>query len=217
MKLIYFIYGTCFSSFICLIGCRIPRGENVISPRSHCDNCSYNLQWFELIPIIGYLINLGRCRKCKIQVPLFFPANEFLLGIFFALFVGQTGALFKILIAFLLLLFSTMDYLYGIIMPIFFVPFIIILLLISPQLYCVNSLIFFAILSIFSYLSKGLGFGDVEVITFLALFFSGHDCLSVILIACLLCIIIEVFRQSRKISFVPYLYFATILLLLFQY
>jgi prepilin signal peptidase PulO-like enzyme (type II secretory pathway) len=61
---------TCFSSFIM---CSIENGIS-LNARSKCKSCGKELSWYELIPIVSYLIQLGKCRTCKNKIParLFF-------------------------------------------------------------------------------------------------------------------------------------------------
>ncbi|WP_375708054.1 prepilin peptidase [Companilactobacillus sp. RD055328] len=222
MKIIYitilFVLGSCFGSFINLLGMRIPMKQSIIYPRSHCDSCKKNLTWYELLPIVGYLINLGKCRHCKTTISRYLPLNELILGASFTfIFINKIDGLFRIVLLMFLLLFATMDYFYGIILPIFLIPNFVILFLLHPQISLLNCFIFLICLSCFSYISKGFGFGDVEILSFLALFLPLYDCLLIILISCLLCLLVELVKQNfdYAIHFIPYIYLATTLILIF--
>ena len=57
-------------SFFHATATRLSKDESIIFPSSHCHYCSHKLKWYELIPIVSYVIQLGRCRKCKIKLPL---------------------------------------------------------------------------------------------------------------------------------------------------
>jgi len=59
------ILGACISSFVNVTALRRVKGESFIAGRSHCPSCGATLRWFELIPIISWLVQLGRCRACK--------------------------------------------------------------------------------------------------------------------------------------------------------
>nr|WP_252892894.1 prepilin peptidase [Lentilactobacillus otakiensis] len=48
---------------------RTLRGESIVSPRSHCDNCNAQLENFDLIPVFSYLMLKGKCRYCKQEIP----------------------------------------------------------------------------------------------------------------------------------------------------
>ena len=51
-------------SFIGLAADRIPRGESIVRPRSHCRSCGRTLNWVDLLPVAGYLVRRGRCATC---------------------------------------------------------------------------------------------------------------------------------------------------------
>ena len=59
-----FIIGAILGSFYLVIGTRLPLKENVFTTRSRCDNCFKELKWYELIPIVSYVFQRGKCRKC---------------------------------------------------------------------------------------------------------------------------------------------------------
>ena len=62
--IILFITGAIFGSFYYVVGSRLPRNESIIHPGSHCEICNHKLKWYELIPIISYLLQGGKCRNC---------------------------------------------------------------------------------------------------------------------------------------------------------
>lgn len=80
-----FIIGMLMGSFYTVVGHRLPNDESIVAPRSHCNNCNHVLAWYELIPVISFLIQGGRCRKCKIKLSLIYPIIEMLSGFLFAL------------------------------------------------------------------------------------------------------------------------------------
>ena len=85
MTIIFFIFGLIFGSFFQVIGLRLPKGESIIKPSSHCTNCNKKLKWYELIPILSYILQGGRCRNCKKHISIKYPLYELLTGICFAL------------------------------------------------------------------------------------------------------------------------------------
>ncbi len=58
----------------------------IIKLGSHCENCKNLLKWWELIPIIGYIIIRGKCSNCGEKVNLYYPLSELFLGTIFLLF-----------------------------------------------------------------------------------------------------------------------------------
>jgi prepilin signal peptidase PulO-like enzyme (type II secretory pathway) len=67
-------------SFINLAADRVPRGESVVSPRSHCRSCGRVLNAVDLLPVAGYLIRGGRCASCNTAIGISSPAVEALCG-----------------------------------------------------------------------------------------------------------------------------------------
>ena len=67
-------------SFINLAADRLPRGESVIRPRSHCRSCGRVLDVVDLIPVGGYLIRRGRCATCGVSIGVSSPAVEAVCG-----------------------------------------------------------------------------------------------------------------------------------------
>ena len=86
IKLVFtFLIGCCFGSFINVIIYRLPLGESIIFPSSHCRKCNYKIIWYENIPIISWIFLSGRCSKCREEISLIYPIIEFLTGILFVL------------------------------------------------------------------------------------------------------------------------------------
>ena len=52
---VMFIIGSILGSFYNVVGYRIPKGESIIFPSSHCTNCGHKLKPYELIPILSFL------------------------------------------------------------------------------------------------------------------------------------------------------------------
>jgi prepilin signal peptidase PulO-like enzyme (type II secretory pathway) len=67
-------------SFINLAADRLPRGESVVRPRSHCRSCGRVLDVVDLMPVGGYLIRGGRCASCRVPIGISSPVVEALCG-----------------------------------------------------------------------------------------------------------------------------------------
>jgi leader peptidase (prepilin peptidase)/N-methyltransferase len=61
---IVFIFGTMVGSFLNVCIARIPNDESVVRPPSHCPKCRRSIRFYDNVPIISFLILLGRCRAC---------------------------------------------------------------------------------------------------------------------------------------------------------
>jgi leader peptidase (prepilin peptidase)/N-methyltransferase len=79
------LLGLALGSFATCAGHRLATGGSVTSPaRSFCPDCGHSLCWHENIPLLGYLLQGGRCRHCSGRISLRYPLTE-LAGAGFAL------------------------------------------------------------------------------------------------------------------------------------
>jgi leader peptidase (prepilin peptidase)/N-methyltransferase len=74
------VVGLLFGSFINLAADRVPRGESIVRPRSHCRACSRQLNVIDLLPVAGYLIRRGRCATCRTPIGVVAPSVEAICG-----------------------------------------------------------------------------------------------------------------------------------------
>ena len=118
--IVLFMFGAIFGSFFYVVGSRLPKNESILTPRSHCEYCNHTLEWYELIPILSYIIQLGRCRKCKKRITFTYCLIEIVTGILFALafyLYGLSYEFFAALIVFsLLIIIFVSDFKYMIIL-----------------------------------------------------------------------------------------------------
>ncbi|MCK5684219.1 prepilin peptidase [bacterium] len=82
---VFFIFGTFVGSFINVLIYRIPRYESFIFPSSHCTRCGKILGFFDLIPVLSWIGNGGRCHYCAGRVSFIYPFVEILEGFIFML------------------------------------------------------------------------------------------------------------------------------------
>jgi leader peptidase (prepilin peptidase)/N-methyltransferase len=80
-----FLLGTFVGSFLNVAILRYKTGQG-ISGRSKCFSCAEVMKWYDLIPILSFLILRGRCRYCKSKISIQYPLVEFFSGVLFALF-----------------------------------------------------------------------------------------------------------------------------------
>ncbi len=77
-----FFFGAIVGSFLNVCIYRIPRGESIRSPRSHCPHCREKIRWYDNIPIVSFFLLKGRCRNCNQDISLQYPLVELLTAIF---------------------------------------------------------------------------------------------------------------------------------------
>jgi leader peptidase (prepilin peptidase)/N-methyltransferase len=107
------VLGFCIGSFLNVVIYRLPRGESIATGRSHCTHCGKTIAWYDLFPLVSYLLLGGRCRYCKTAISWRYPLVEGLTaGLFLALYwhFGLTLTLVKYLfLAALLVAISFID------------------------------------------------------------------------------------------------------------
>jgi len=57
--------GACIASFLNVVIWRVPRGESIVSPPSHCPKCGHPIRWWENIPVLSWIALRGKCSKCR--------------------------------------------------------------------------------------------------------------------------------------------------------
>ncbi|MBP2240591.1 leader peptidase (prepilin peptidase)/N-methyltransferase [Cytobacillus eiseniae] len=103
INVITFIYGLIFGSFYNVVGLRVPMKESIVKPRSHCPKCNHILGPLELIPVVSYLIQGGKCRRCKAPVSPLYPVMELVTGLLFAAAPLIIGWSYELIIAWTLI------------------------------------------------------------------------------------------------------------------
>jgi len=90
-KLIVFIFGSCIGSFLNVCIHRMPIGESVVWPSSHCPKCKKRIPSYDNIPFLSYIFLKGKCRFCKQRIPLRYPLVELLTALSFLLLLNFYG------------------------------------------------------------------------------------------------------------------------------
>lgn len=97
--IVFFIFGAVLGSFYNVVGYRLPKGESLVKPSSHCPNCGHKLKPYELVPIFSFLFLGRKCSKCKQKISWFYSIFEFLTGALFALSYLVFGLSMEFLLA----------------------------------------------------------------------------------------------------------------------
>jgi len=69
MSVIAVLFGLAVGSFLNVCIDRLPAGQSILRPRSHCPTCKTLLAARDLVPVLSYLLLRGRCRYCSAPIP----------------------------------------------------------------------------------------------------------------------------------------------------
>src|SRR3989344_759895 len=112
--LFLFIFGLAIGSFLNVVSLRFQPKQKlldlkIIGGRSACPHCQKTLRWYELIPLLSFIVQFGKCRSCGQRLSLQYPLVEILTGLIFVfvpyLLSSILNSQFSILIAVWLLIF----------------------------------------------------------------------------------------------------------------
>lgn len=150
-----------------------------LSGRSFCPNCKHSLSFLDLVPLLSFVLLLGKCRYCRKKISPFYPVMEALMGVsfVFAYVFWQSHLLSPIDLAFTVFVMSLLvgifvaDLFLGIIPDIFvamgvggtlfYNPFVRQNLFFGFLLAGFFSFLFFLVLYLITK-TRGIGFGDVK-------------------------------------------------------
>lgn len=90
-KIAVFIFGSAVGSFLNVCIHRMPLGESVVWPRSHCPHCKKRIPGYDNIPFLSFIILRGKCRFCRGKISLRYPIVELLTATVFVLFFSRWG------------------------------------------------------------------------------------------------------------------------------
>ena len=86
--------GACVGSFLNVVVWRLPRGQSIVFPSSHCPKCGRAIRWYDNIPVLSWCLLRARCRFCKKPISVRYPIVEALTavlvgGLYAWYFLGQ--------------------------------------------------------------------------------------------------------------------------------
>jgi leader peptidase (prepilin peptidase)/N-methyltransferase len=85
------LFGALIGSFLNVVAHRVPAGESLVSPGSHCPHCGAEVRPYDNIPVVSWLVLRGRCRDCGGPISVRYPLVELLTALVFAAVVAVRG------------------------------------------------------------------------------------------------------------------------------
>lgn len=96
---VIFIFGSAIGSFLYVLAVRLSNNESIIWPSSHCHNCQHKLRWYELIPVVSYIIQRGKSRCCNTRIPISYLVIEIITGILYMVSYHSFGFSYEFVIS----------------------------------------------------------------------------------------------------------------------
>ena len=196
---VFFIFGLIFGSFFNVVGYRLPKKMSLISPSSHCPKCKHKLTPLELVPVLSWIFQKGKCKECKKNIPIFYPIFELFTGIIFALIYHIFGLSINTFIA---LVFASM----------------ILILIISDLLYMIipdellilcGLIIFILKIILNGFKRESLGGGDIKLMLVFGMVLGWAVSLFTVVLSSFLALPISLINiknnKSHEIPLGPYL------------
>lgn len=222
MYAIVFIFGIVIGSFLNVCIYRIPKKESIVTVRSHCMSCGYQLKWYDLVPLFSYIFLKGRCRSCGEKISPQYPVVEGINGVLYCIIFAIHGLSIQTLL--FCLLFSALLALSIIDLRTFTIPpgfnwFILGLGVVGTAFDLENWLLHIiglACVSLFLYLlyiiskGKAIGGGDIKLMAAAGLLLGWKLIILSFVLGCILGSVIHLIRMKcfgaeRRMALGPYL------------
>ncbi len=226
---LFFLLGLIFGSFFNVVGLRLPTKQPFANDRSICPQCKQTLSWYELIPVLSFLLQLGKCRHCQVKISPIYPIIEIATGFLFAcsyvLFGLHLELIMALLLMSMLIIIFVSDITYMLIpdkLLLFFLPLFIVMRYVEPLdpwwSAIVGALIGFAVIAIVILVSRGgMGAGDMKLFGVLGIVLGMQKVLLAFFLACvigafigMLLLLFKVIERKQPIPFGPYIVVAAI-------
>lgn len=216
------LFGIVIGSFLNVCILRIPKGESIVTDRSHCMSCGYQLKWYDLVPLFSYLFLGGKCRRCKEHISAQYPVVEATNGILWVLVFVVNGisidSVLYCLMASALLTLSVIDFRtyeipFGINVFILTLGLIHLVFHLEDWLtYVIGLLLVSTFLQILVVATKGraMGGGDVKLMAAAGLLIGWQNSLLALFLGCIVGSVIHLIRmkisdQDHMLAMGPYL------------
>lgn len=234
IAIIFFVYGLVLGSFYNVVGLRVPIGTFWKQKQSYCYTCKRTLSWTELIPVISYLKQKGKCKGCGEPFSALYPIMEFSTGVLFALSYLVFGltleTVFSLVIVSMVMIITVSDIAYQKIpnkILLFFVPLVTLLVISVSNISFLSVItgagLAFTLVFLIIILSKGgMGMGDLKYFTLFGFIFGWKLFLLLFLLSTIYGAIVngvllatnKVTRKT-KVPFGPYIGAAALTVLFF--
>jgi leader peptidase (prepilin peptidase)/N-methyltransferase len=234
LVLILFVFGLIFGSFLNVVIYRLPRGESVVHPPSHCPECQHRLGFFDLFPIFSYLWLQGRCRYCRAKINPRYLLVEFITGLvtviwWFRYGISPVGIAF-LMATYVFIAIAYIDLDHQIIPDLLTLPLIAGALLFrlwqgDVLTALIGLLVGGGILGLIAWIyPRGMGFGDAKLLAAAGALLDWEKTCYILILGCFLglamiipLILLKKMARKQQFPFGPFLVLATLVIIYGRY
>jgi len=214
-----FITGTLIGSFLNVCIYRIPENKSIVSPPSSCSVCGHRLGFLDLIPVLTYVFNKGKCRHCGAKYSVQYPLIELLNGIFYLLVFYKYGlewisVMHCITISLLIVIFM-IDLRYKIIPDSLVIFGLLYTIIISIMLIDINIwdkvfgfLFGFTLFLVIALVTNAMGGGDIKLMGLLGLNFGLKGIIFItifsFIIGAIISILLLITKKATRKDYIPF-------------
>ena len=206
-----FITGLCLGSFITCMAEHVSNGQALIGrQRSQCPYCCHQLRFWQLMPLLGILLQRGRCYDCQQPISIRSSLIELLCGALLAASSPSFSLTLPLIVGYLVLIFNSLtDYLTFEVYPLtLLLPAGLGLWqqrpLLTISLYLVMALLMG--LYLLARLTPTFGLGDVDVLLMLVFIIPADTLLTCLAIAAVAALVGFIISSPRhRLPFVPFI------------
>ena len=239
LYLVVGVFGALIGSFLNVCIFRLPRGESIVWPCSHCPSCAHPIEFYDNMPLVSYLWLGGRCRACRTPISIRYPLVEATnalgyLTILWSFGPTWTAALYALLFSALVVVTGT-DLTHKMIPNVITLPGIVVGLVGAVTVLpvgVINSVVglivgggilwLLAWLSPYLFGKEGMGGGDIKLLAMIGAFLGWKPALLTIMIGSLTgsiigisLIALRIIKRDDYIPFGPFLVLGALLSLFF--
>lgn len=229
-----FIFGSVIGSFLNVLAVRLSNNESILWPGSHCHNCNHRLRWYELIPVVSYLIQKGRSRCCHTIIPISYLIIEIVTGVLYMVSYHSFGFSYDFIISLIfissLIVIIVSDIEYMIILDEIIAISSILIILLELVFYGLDYTVYKILAGIFAFITmyvikligdrlfkrESMGGGDIKLMFLFGIVLGYPLAICDIFLATFIAFPVAIFilfsRRDNLIPFGPFLAMAAILI-----
>ena len=233
---LYFILGSIVGSFLNVVIYRLPRNLSIITPRSFCPECSKMIPFYQNIPIISYILQMGKCNQCSGKISIRYLIVEIISAVALLLSMKllpnlEAGLFYWMFVHLLVLTFIDQEWMQ---IPISILISMALGLMLFHSIWTADLMVpisglivgsgfivFVVGLNWLIFHKQTMGYGDIIIVAILGAWLGTIQIFLTIFLASILALLAFVvfsiyngFSRSKSIPFVPFLSIAAILIYL---